>query len=69
MVRVLTGEEFFFSSPQLQYRLWGPSNISNGYWGFISPGVKQPKLEAKHSIPPNAEVKEWRVRKVINKAK
>jgi hypothetical protein len=50
--------KIFFSSPQRPDRLWCPhSLLYNGYWGAVSPVVKQPGREADHSPPPNAEVK------------
>jgi hypothetical protein len=47
-----------FSTPQYPDRLWSPPSIlSNGYWGVLSPGVKQLGREADHSTSSGAEVK------------
>jgi hypothetical protein len=50
--------ERLFSYAQRPDRLWGPpSLLSNGHWGFLSPGVKWPGREADHSSPSSAEAK------------
>jgi hypothetical protein len=47
-----------FPSPQLSDEVWGPpSFLSSGYWGEISPGVKQQGHEADHSLLSSSEVK------------
>jgi hypothetical protein len=48
------GQEF---SPNHPDQLWGPTNLSNGYWGLFPQGVKQQGCEADHSLPASAEVK------------
>jgi len=48
----------FFSSPPRPDRLWGPPSVlSKATGGGFTPGVKRPKLEADHSIPSSAEIK------------
>jgi hypothetical protein len=49
----------FFSFTLCPDRLWGPpSLLSSGYQEALSLGVKRPGLEADHSPPSGAEVKE-----------
>jgi hypothetical protein len=46
-----------FSSLNRPDRLWCPPNLSSGYMGAVSPGIKRPGSEADHPPPASAEVK------------
>jgi hypothetical protein len=54
-VRLPVGARIF-SSPRPN-KLWSPHNLSNGYRGVLSPGVKWQGHEADHSPSASAEVK------------
>jgi hypothetical protein len=56
-VRVLV-ESRIFSFPRRPYRLRGPSNPLSIVHRGLFPGVKRPGLEADHSPPASADVKE-----------
>jgi hypothetical protein len=57
-VQVSVGSRIF-SSTYCPDWIWGPSSILiYGYWGLFPLGVKRPRLEADHSPPSSAEVKE-----------
>jgi hypothetical protein len=55
---ILDSSKRFISIPQHSDRRWRPSNLlPNGYQAFFSLGVKRPGLEANHSPPCSAEIK------------
>jgi hypothetical protein len=45
-----------FSFPKCTHCLWGPPSLFNGKWD-VFPRLKQPDLEADHSLPSGAKVK------------
>jgi hypothetical protein len=50
--------EFYPKRPD---RVTGPPNLFfNGYWGFLSPGIKRPVREAGNLLPSSAKIKKAR---------
>jgi hypothetical protein len=52
------GKMIFFSNLLCPDRFWGPPNLSNGYWGYLTEDKARPGRDADHT-PNQCRGREW----------